>query len=50
MDSLHESYTYDLVELAKDKRTLKNKWVYKVKTREVDKKPRYKARIVVKGF
>ena len=50
MDSLHENYTYDLVELPKGKRALRNKWVYKVKTGEVESTPRYKARIVVKGF
>ena len=50
MDSLHENYTYDLVELPKGKRALRNKWVYKVKTGEVDNTPRYKARIVVNGF
>ena len=50
MESLHENYTYDLVELPKGKRALRNKWVYKVKTGEVDNTPRYKAHIVVKGL
>ena len=50
MDSLHENYTSHLVELPKGKRVLMNKWVYKVKTREVDSEPKYKACIVVKGF
>ena len=50
MNSLHENYTYNLVELPKGNRALRNKWVYKVKTREVDSTPRCKARIVVKGF
>ena len=50
MDSLHENYTYDLVELPKGKRALRNKWVYKVKTGEVDSTPTYKACIVAKGF
>ena len=31
MKSLHENHTYDLVELPKDKRTLKNKWVFRCK-------------------
>ena len=47
MDSLHENYTYDMVELLKGKRALKNKWVYKVKIGEVDNDRRYKACIVV---
>ena len=47
---MHKNYTYNLVELPKGKRALRNKWVYKVKSREVDSSPRYKARIVVKRF
>ena len=45
IDSLHENYTYDLVELPKGKKALKNKWVYKVKTREVDNTSRYRKRV-----
>ena len=50
MDSLHENHTYELVELPKEKRALRNKWVYKLKPGDAGKPPRYKARIVVKGF
>ena len=50
MDSLHENYNYHLVELPKGKRALRNKWVYKVKTREVNSTPGYKAHIVAEGF
>ena len=32
------------------KRALRNKWVYKLKPGEPGNPPRYKARIVVKGF
>ena len=32
------------------KRALRNKWVYKLKLGDTGKPPRYKARIVVKGF
>nr|GFC29055.1 retrovirus-related Pol polyprotein from transposon TNT 1-94 [Tanacetum cinerariifolium] len=32
------------------KRALKNKWVYKLKIEEHTSRPRYKARLVVKGF
>ena len=39
-----------MVELPKGKWALRNEWVYKVKTREIDIAPRYKADIVVKGF
>ena len=50
MGSLHENYTYDLVELPKGKRALRNKWVFKLKNGDNGSSPRYKARIVVKGF
>ena len=50
MDSLHENHTYELVELPKGKRALRNKWVYKLKPGDAGNHPRYKARIVVKGF
>ncbi|GJZ78164.1 retrovirus-related pol polyprotein from transposon TNT 1-94 [Tanacetum coccineum] len=50
MNSLHENNTFKLVKLPKGKRALKNKWVYKLKTEEHTSRPRYKARLVVKGF
>ena len=49
MQSLYENHTYDLVELPKERRALKNKWVHMLKTEENSSRPRYKARIVVKG-
>ncbi|KAD2393643.1 hypothetical protein E3N88_40620 [Mikania micrantha] len=49
MNSLYENHTFELVKLPKGKRTLKNKWVYKLKTEEHTSRPRYKARLVVKG-
>lgn len=50
MESLHENHTYELVELPKGRRTLKNKWVHRIKSDDTSLKPRYKARLVVKGF
>ncbi|KAC9553688.1 hypothetical protein E3N88_45637 [Mikania micrantha] len=50
MNSLYENNTFELVKLPKGKRALKNKWVYKLKTQEHTSRPRYKARLVVKGF
>ena len=38
------------MKLPKGKRGLKNKWVYKLKTQEYSSQPKYKARLVVKGF
>ncbi|KAL5838732.1 hypothetical protein ACOSQ3_015901 [Xanthoceras sorbifolium] len=50
MKSLHENHTFDLVKLPQGKKALKNKWVYKIKSEEGSSQPRYKARLVVKGF
>jgi hypothetical protein len=50
MKSLHENHTYDLVELLKGKRALKNKWVFICKIEPNRLQPRYKARLVVNGF
>ena len=50
MDSLHENLMYELIKLLKGKRALRNKWVYKLKAREVGNSPKYKAPIVMKGF
>ena len=50
MKSLHENHTFELVKLPKGKRAFKNKWVFKLKADESVSRPRYKARLVVKGF
>ncbi|RVW21876.1 Retrovirus-related Pol polyprotein from transposon TNT 1-94 [Vitis vinifera] len=50
MKSLHKNNTYELMELPKGKRALKNKWVLKRKFKPNISQPRYKARLVVKGF
>jgi hypothetical protein len=50
MDSLHKNHTYELVKLPNGKKTLKNKWVYRIKQEEHTPHPRYKARLAMKGF
>ncbi|KAL6342838.1 hypothetical protein AAG906_016857 [Vitis piasezkii] len=50
MESLHENHYFELVKFPKGKRALKNRWVYRVKQEEHTSQPRYKARLVVKGF
>ena len=50
MDLFHKNHTYELVTLPKGKKALKNKWVYRIKQEEHTPHPRYKARLVVKGF
>ena len=49
MNSLNKNKTYDLVELPKGKKVLKNKWVFKLK-KDGDKLVKYNVRLVVKGF
>ena len=46
--ALHSNDTWDLVKLPKGKKAIRNKWVNKIKT--VDDKPKYKARLVGKGY
>ena len=48
MNSLVENYTYDLVKLSKERKILKNMWVFKLKND--GKNLSYKACHVVKGF
>jgi len=50
MQSLHDNHTYELMKLPKGKRASKNKWVYRLKYEDRSSNPRYKARLVVKGF
>ena len=42
--------TWDLVQWPKERKVLKNKWVYKIKHEGKENKQRYKATLVVKGF
>ena len=49
MDSLLKNQTWDLCKSPRSKRTLQNKWVYRLKEEDEGKK-RFKARLVVKGF
>jgi len=50
MKSLYDNQTFDLVKLPEGRRALKNRWVYRVKREGNNSQPRYKARLVVKGF
>jgi len=50
MDSLHKNSTWELVHLHDGKRALRCEWVYKLKVIAHDGKPKYKARLVTKGF
>ncbi|KAK8957035.1 hypothetical protein KSP39_PZI000307 [Platanthera zijinensis] len=50
MQSLRTNHTYDLVRLPKGKKALKNRWIFRLKEGASPTPPRYKARLVVKGF
>jgi len=50
MQSLLGNQTFELVKLLEGKRTLKNRRIYRLKHEENSSSPRYKARLVVKGF
>ncbi|XP_019151884.1 PREDICTED: serine/threonine-protein phosphatase PP2A-4 catalytic subunit-like [Ipomoea nil] len=50
MNSLYANDTFELVRAPKSKKALKNRWVYKLKHEEGTSVPRFKARLVVKGF
>lgn len=47
---IHENQTYDLVCLPLGRKVFKNKWVFKLKPIEGSLQPRYKARLIIKGF
>ena len=49
MNSLWKNDTYELIELLKGRKVLKNKWVFKIKNDD-EKLLKYKARLVLKGF
>ena len=50
VNSLLENQTWKLMELPKGRKALANKWVYRLKHEENSVEPRYKARLVVKGY
>ena len=49
MTSLQKNKMWSLTKLSEGKKTLQNRWVYRLKE-EIDDRRRYKARLVVKGF
>lgn len=50
INNLYENHTFELVKLPKGRSELNNKWVYKKKFKENESQPRYKARLIMKGF
>ena len=50
MKSLRDNYTWDLVELPRDRKTVGSKWIYKVKIKADGSIERYKASLVAQGY
>ena len=50
MNSILQNKTWDLVELPKNRRALPCKWVYRIKETFDSTNPKYKAKLVAKGF
>ena len=50
IESLKENDVLELVELPKGRKTVKSKWVFKVKTGADGSVERYKARLAAQGF
>nr|GEZ48781.1 ribonuclease H-like domain-containing protein [Tanacetum cinerariifolium] len=50
MQALYENGTYELVDLPIGRKTIKSKWVYRIKYMSSGEIERYKARLVAKGF
>ena len=49
-DSLKENDTWSIAELPSGKKTIKTRWIFKVKRNAQNEPERYKARLVAKGF
>ncbi len=49
-EALTANKTWELTELPRDRKAIKNKWVYKIKQNADGSIARYKARLVAKGF
>ena len=50
MESIRKNQVWDLVDLSPRRKTIKNKWILKVKCNAEGFIERYKARLVVKSY
>nr|GFB22811.1 putative reverse transcriptase, RNA-dependent DNA polymerase, Gag-polypeptide of LTR copia-type [Tanacetum cinerariifolium] len=50
IDALYRNHTWKIVDLSKERKAIRNKWIYKIKYNASGKIEIYKARIVAKGF
>jgi len=50
LNSLKKNSTWSLIELPPSRKTILNRWIYRVKRDAEGKISRYKARLVIRGF
>lgn len=50
IDSINNNHTWSLVPLPPGKKAISSRWVYKIKPGNAGSPPRYKARLVARGF
>lgn len=50
MDSMAKNYVWELVDLPPTRKSIGNKWVFKIKRKADGTIDRYKARLVAKGY
>ena len=50
IDSLQKNHTCVLEQKSKGKKVFRSKWVFKIKSDDTCSQPKYKARLIVKGF
>ena len=50
LNSLEENKTWTITNLPKDKKTIKTKWIFKIKHNDKNEIARFKARLVAKGY
>nr|GEZ48266.1 ribonuclease H-like domain-containing protein [Tanacetum cinerariifolium] len=50
MDALLRNGTWEIIELPKDRKAIRSKWIYKIKYSSSGEIDRYKARLVAQGF
>ena len=50
IDQFEKQKTWDIVDLPPNKKAVKTRWMYKIKTDQDNQIIKYKARRVVKGF
>ncbi|XP_076960956.1 uncharacterized protein LOC143637446 [Bidens hawaiensis] len=50
IEDLHRNNTWELVDLPSNRKTIRCKWIYKIKYKATGEIERYKARLVAKGY